>query len=82
MKTIKLLEETIKIQERTIEKEKSISNFLNKKYLDEMDAAGNCKYFYRILESKFAKAVEDIRFLCRYIINQKEGKRAKKSKKK
>jgi hypothetical protein len=55
---------------------------LHEKYLDEMDVAGNCKYFYRILESKFAKAVEDIRFLCRYIINQKEGKRAKKSKKK
>ena len=82
MKTQELLEEIIKIQERTIKKEKIISNFLHEKYLDEMDVAGNCKYFYRILESKFAKAVEDIRFLCRYIINQKEGKRAKKSKKK
>ena len=80
MKTIKLLEETIKIQERTIEKEKSISNFLNKKYLDEMDAAGNCKYFYRILERKLKKALEDIRFLNHYI-KQKEIKSKKRKKK-
>ena len=80
MKTIKLLEETIKIQERTIKKEKIISNSLHEKYLDEMDVAGNCKYFYRILESKFAKALEDIRFLNHYI-KQKEIKSKKRKKK-
>ena len=61
--------------------EKIISNFLHEKYLDEMDVAGNCKYFYRILESKFAKALEDIRSLNHYI-NQKKIKKSKSGKKK
>ncbi len=75
MRTQNLLEEIIKIQERTIKKEKIISNSLHEKYLDEMDVAGNCKYFYRILERKFKKALEDIKFLNHYI----EQKNLKKS---
>jgi len=76
MKTQKLLEEIIKIQERTIKNEKIISNFLHKKYLDEMDTGGNCKYFYKSLESKFEKALEDIKILIQYI-KQKEIKKGK-----
>ena len=75
MKTQELLEEIIKVQNRTIKKEKIISNLLNEKYLDEMDAAGNCRHFYRILESKFAKALEVIKSLNHYI----EQKNLKKS---
>ena len=81
MITQKLLEEIIKIQERTIKNEKIISNFLHKKYLDEMDTGGNCKYFYKSLERKFEKALEDIRFLNHYI-KQKEIKKEKNEKKK
>jgi hypothetical protein len=80
VRTQNLLEEIIKIQERTIKKEKIISNSLHEKYLDEMDVAGNCKYFYRILERKLKKALEDIRFLNHYI-KQKEIKSKKRKKK-
>jgi hypothetical protein len=81
MKTQELLEEIIKIQERTIKKEKIISNLLKEKYLDEMDAAGNYKFFYKALKSKYAKALEDIRFLDHYI-KQKEIKKGKNGTKK
>ena len=81
MKTIKLLEETIKIQERTIKNEKIVSNNILIRWLDREQTITDWKYSYRLLEWKFAKALEDIRFLEHYI-KQKELKKEKNGTKK
>ena len=77
MKTQKLLEEIIKIQERTIKNEKIVSNNILNRWHDQEQIVTDWKYSYRLLEWKFAKALEDIRFLNHYI-KQKEKKSKKK----
>ena len=61
------LEEIIKIQERTIAAEKIVSNRLFKKWFDQEQIIIDWRYSYWKLERKFAKAVEDIKFLNHYI---------------
>ena len=73
MKTIKLLEEIIKIQERTIRNEKIVSQNILSRWHGLEQEITDWKYSYRLLEWKFAKALEDIRFLNHYI-KQKEKK--------
>ena len=67
MKTQQLLEEIIKIQERTIKKEKIVSNNILNRWYDQEQIVTDWKYSYRLLEGKYAKALEDIRFLDHYI---------------
>ena len=67
MKTQQLLEEIIKIQERTIKKEKIVSNNILNRWYDQEQIVTDWKYSYRLLEWKYAKALEDIRFLDHYI---------------
>ena len=81
MKTQKLLEEIIKIQERTIKNEKIVSNNILNRWHDQEQIVTDWKYSYRLLEWKYAKALEDIRFLDHYI-KQKEIKKEKNEKKK
>ena len=81
MKTQKLLEEIIKIQERTIKNEKIVSNNILNRWHDQEQIVTDWKYSYRLLEWKFAKALEDIRFLEHYI-KQKELKKEKNGTKK
>ena len=76
MKTQKLLEEIIKIQERTIKNEKIVSNNILNRWYDQEQINTDWKYSYRLLEWKYAKALEDIRFLDHYI-KQKENKKKK-----
>jgi hypothetical protein len=73
MKTQKLLEEIIKIQERTIKNEKIVSNNILNRWHDQEQIVTDWKYSYRLLEWKFEKALEDIRLLEHYI-KQKEKK--------
>ena len=80
MKTQKLLEEIIKIQERTIKNEKIVSNNILNRWHDQEQIVTDWKYSYRLLEWKFEKALEDIRFLEHYI-KQKEIKSKKRKKK-
>ena len=80
MKTQKLLEEIIKIQERTIKNEKIVSNNILNRWLDQEQINTDWKYSYRLLEWKYAKALEDIRFLDHYI-KQKELKKENGNKK-
>ena len=81
MKTQKLLEEIIKIQERTIKNEKIVSNNILNRWHDQEQIVTDWKYSYRLLEWKFEKALEDIRFLEHYI-KQKEIKKGKNGTKK
>jgi len=81
MKTQQLLEEIIKIQERTIKKEKIVSNNILNRWYDQEQIVTDWKYSYRLLEWKYAKALEDIRFLDHYI-KQKEIKKEKNENKK
>ena len=81
MKTQKLLEEIIKIQERTIKNEKIVSNNILNRWHDQEQIVTDWKYSYRLLEWKYAKALEDIRFLDHYI-KQKEIKKGKNGTKK
>ena len=81
MKTQELLEEIIKIQERTIKNEKIVSNNILNRLYDQEQTITDWKYSYRLLEWKFAKALEDIRFLEHYI-KQKELKKEKNGTKK
>ena len=81
MKTQELLEEIIKIQERTIKNEKIVSNNILNRWYDQEQIVTDWKYSYRLLEWKYAKALEDIRFLDHYI-KQKEIKKEKHGKKK
>jgi len=81
MKTQKLLEEIIKIQERTIKNEKIVSNNILNRWHDQEQIVTDWKYSYRLLEWKFEKALEDIRFLEHYI-KQKELKKGKNGTKK
>ena len=81
MKTQKLLEEIIKIQERTIKNEKIVSNYILNRWYDQEQINTDWKYSYRLLEWKYAKALEDIRFLDHYI-KQKELKKGKNKNKK
>ena len=76
MKTQKLLEETIKLQERTIAAEKTVSANILKRWHSQEQEITDWKYSYRLLEWKFSKALEDIRFLNHYI-KQKEIKKGK-----
>ena len=76
MKTQELLEEIIKIQERTIKNEKIVSNNILNRWHDQEQILTDWKYSYRLLEWKYAKALEDIRFLDHYI-KQKENKQKK-----
>ena len=73
MKTQKLLEEIIKIQERTIRNEKIVSQNILSRWHGLEQEITDWKHSYRLLEWKFAKALEDIRFLEHYI-KQKEKK--------
>lgn len=73
MKTQNLLEEIIKIQERTIKNEKIVSNNILNRLYDQEQIIIDWKYSYRLLEWKYTKALEDIRFLNHYI-KQKEKK--------
>ena len=75
MKTIKLLEEITKIQERTIAAEKTVSNNILNRWHEQEQIITDWKYSYWKLERKFEKALEDIRFLNHYI----EQKKIKKS---
>ena len=75
MKTIKLLEEITKIQERTIAAEKTVSNNILNRWHEQEQIITDWKYSYWKLERKFEKALEDIRFLNHYI----EQKNLKKS---
>ena len=61
------LEEIIKIQERTIAAEKIVSNGLFDKWFDQEQIIKDWQYSYWKLEHKFAKAVEDVKFLNHYI---------------
>ena len=81
MKTQELLEKIIKIQERTIKNEKIVSNNILNRWLDQEQINTDWKYSYRLLEWKYAKALEDIRFLDHYI-KQKEIKKEKNENKK
>ena len=81
MKTQELLEKIIKIQERTIKKEKIVSNNILNRWYDQEQIVTDWKYSYRLLEWKYAKALEDIRFLNHYI-KQKEIKKEKNENKK
>ena len=81
MKTQQLLEEIIKIQERTIKKEKIVSNNILNRWYDQEQIVTDWKYSYRLLEWKYAKALEDIRFLDHYI-KQKDIAKPKTKKKK
>ena len=81
MKTQRLLEEIVKIQENTIKNEKIVSNNILNRLYDQEQIITDWKYSYRLLEGKFAKALEDIRFLEHYI-KQKELKKGKNGKKK
>ena len=81
MKTQELLEKIIKIQERTIKKEKIVSNNILNRWYDQEQINTDWKYSYRLLEWKYAKALEDIRFLNHYI-KQKEIKKEKNENKK
>ena len=73
MKTQNLLEKIIKIQERTIRNEKIVSQNILSRWHGLEQEITDWKYSYRLLEWKFAKALEDIRFLNHYI-KQKEKK--------
>ena len=66
-KLTKDLETIIEIQERTIAAEKIVSNRLFKKWFDQEQIIIDWRYSYWKLERKFAKAVEDIKFLNHYI---------------
>ena len=66
-KIIKDLEKIIKIQESTIAAEKIVSNRLFDKWFDQEQIITDWRYSYWKLERKFAKAVEDIKFLNHYI---------------
>ena len=79
MKTIKLLEEITKIQERTIAAEKTVSNNIFSRWHDQEQIITDWKYSYWKLERKFVNALEEIRFLNHYI-NQKEIKKGKNGK--
>ena len=81
MKTQELLEKIIKIQERTIKNEKIVSNNILNRWYDQEQIVTDWKYSYRLLEWKYAKALEDIRFLDHYI-KQKEIKKEKNENKK
>tara|TARA_B100000315_G_scaffold213442_1_gene211410 strand:+ start:217 stop:462 length:246 start_codon:yes stop_codon:yes gene_type:complete len=81
MKTQELLEKIIKIQERTIKNEKIVSNNILNRWHDQEQIIIDWKYSYRLLEWKYAKALEDIRFLDHYI-KQKEIKKEKNENKK
>jgi len=81
MKTQELLEKIIKIQERTIKNEKIVSNNILNRWYDQEQIVTDWKYSYRLLEWKYAKALEDIRFLDHYI-KQKEIKKEKNVNKK
>ena len=80
MKTQKLLEEIIKIQERTIKNEKIVSNNILNRLYDKEQIVTDWRYSYRLLEWKYAKALEDIRFLDHYI-KQKDIAKPKTKKK-
>ena len=80
MKTQNLLEEIIKIQERTIRNEKIVSQNILSRWHSQEQEITDWKYSYRLLEWKFEKALEDIRFLNHYI-KQKEIKSKKRKKK-
>ena len=73
MKTIKLLEEIIKIQERTIRHEKIVSQNILSRWHGLEQEITDWKYSFWKLDRKFVKALEDIRFLNHYI-KQKEKK--------
>ena len=75
-KEVKDLEKIIKIQERTIAAEKTVSNNIFKRWNDQDQIIIDWRYSYWKLERKFIKALEDIRFLNHYI-NQKEIKKGK-----
>jgi len=75
-----LLEEIIKIQERTIRNEKIVSQNILSRWHGLEQEITDWKYSYRLLEWKFAKALEDIRFLNHYI-KQKEIKSKRRKKK-
>ena len=70
-KEVKDLEKIIKIQERTIAAEKTVSNNIFKRWNDQDQIIIDWRYSYWKLERKFTKALEDIRFLNHYI-NQKD----------
>ena len=78
-KEVKDLEKIIKIQERTIAAEKTVSNNIFKRWNDQDQIITDWRYSYWKLERKFTKALEDIRFLNHYI-NQKEIKKGKNGK--
>jgi len=80
VKTQNLLEEIIKIQERTIRNEKIVSQNILSRWHSQEQEITDWKYSYRLLEWKFEKALEDIRFLNHYI-KQKEIKSKKRKKK-
>ena len=74
-KEVKDLEKIIEIQERTIAAEKTVSNNILKRYNGQDQIITDWRYSYWKLERKFAKALEEIRFLNHYI-DQKEKKKA------
>jgi len=71
---IKGLEKLTEIQERTIAAEKKVSLNLFNRWQDQDQIITDWKYSYWKLERKFAKAIEEIRFLNHYI-KQKELKK-------
>ena len=71
---IKDHEKKIEILERTIAAEKKVSNNIFKRWQDQDQIIVDWRYSYWKLERKFAKALEEIRFLNHYI-NQKEKKK-------
>jgi len=66
---------------KRIDTEKFVSNRLFDKWFDQEQIITDWRYSYWKLERKFAKALEDIKFLNHYI-NQKEIKKGKNGKKK
>ena len=80
-KLVKDLETIVKIQERTIEAEKIVSNRLFEKWFDQEQIITDWRYSYWKLERRFSEALRNIKFLNHYI-KQKEIKKGKYAKKK
>jgi hypothetical protein len=74
-KEIKDLEKIIEIQERTIAAERIVSDNIFKRWNGREQEITDWRYSYWKLERKFARALEEIRFLNHYI-DQKEKKKA------
>ena len=78
---IKDLEKIIGILTRTIAAEKKVSLNLFNRWQDQDQIITDWKYSYWLLERKFIKALEEIRFLNHHI-NQKDIAKPKTKKRK